>query len=92
MYFETITLSLINASNTNLRSWCISVRIESVTEWTTGIRSPAEAKDFSCSLCFQTNSEDHQVSYPTGTGGSFSEVKRGRGKTLTTHPIGIVSR
>jgi hypothetical protein len=39
------------------------------TDWTTGIRSPTEAKDFSSSLCVQTSSEAHLASYPVGTGG-----------------------
>jgi hypothetical protein len=34
----------------------------------TGVRSVAEAKDFSSSLCVQTSSEAHQASYPVGTG------------------------
>jgi hypothetical protein len=44
------------------------------TGWTTGrtrFRSPAEAKDFSPSLCFQNNSEAHPAPYPLGTGVSF---------------------
>jgi hypothetical protein len=50
------------------------------------VRSPAEAKDFSCSLCIQISSEAHPASYPMGTGGSpLPGVKRGRGVTLTTH-------
>jgi hypothetical protein len=38
---------------------------------TTGVRSPAEAKNFSSSLCVQTSSEAHPTSYPVGTGGPF---------------------
>jgi hypothetical protein len=34
----------------------------------TGVRSPAEAKDFSSILCVQTSSEAHPVSYPLVTG------------------------
>jgi hypothetical protein len=49
-------------------------------------RSPAEAKDFSSSLCVQTGSEAHPASYPVGTGGPFPGVKRGRGVSLTAHP------
>jgi hypothetical protein len=41
------------------------------TDWTAEIRSPAEAKDFSSSLCDQTSSEAHPASYPMGTGGPF---------------------
>jgi hypothetical protein len=36
-----------------------------------GVRSPAEAKDFSCSLCVQTGSGAHPASCPMGTGGPF---------------------
>jgi hypothetical protein len=52
----------------------------------TGVRSTVEAKDFSSSLCFQTNSQAHLASYPKGNGGPFPGVKRCRGVTLTTHP------
>jgi hypothetical protein len=51
------------------------------TDWTTGVRSPEEAKDFSSNPCVQTSSESHPASYPLSTG-----VNRGRGMTLTTHP------
>jgi hypothetical protein len=37
-------------------------------DWTIGIQSPAEVKDFFCSLCAQTISEAHPASYPVGTG------------------------
>jgi hypothetical protein len=50
------------------------------------VRSPAETKDFSCSLCVQTGSGAHPASCPMGTGGPFPGVKRGRVVTLTTHP------
>jgi hypothetical protein len=36
-------------------------------DWTTGLRSPAEAKDFSSSLCVQTGSEEHPASCTMGT-------------------------
>jgi hypothetical protein len=52
----------------------------------TGVRSPAEAKDFSSILCVQTSSEAHPASYPMGSG-ILSSVKRGRGMMLTTHHI-----
>jgi hypothetical protein len=51
-----------------------------------GVRSPAEAKDFSSNLCVQTGSEAHPASCTMGTGGPFLGAKRGRGVTLTTHP------
>jgi hypothetical protein len=46
-------------------------------------RSPAEAKDFSFSLCVQISSEAHPASYPMG---SFHGCKARQGVTLTTHP------
>jgi hypothetical protein len=49
------------------------------------VRSPAEA-DYSSSLCVQTGSGAHPASCTMATGGPFPVVKRGRGKTLTTHP------
>jgi hypothetical protein len=67
-------------------SWGSSVSTCLATDWTTGIRSPAEAKDFSSSLCVQTSSEAYPASYPMGTGGPFPGIKRGVGVTLTTHP------
>jgi hypothetical protein len=36
-----------------------------------GVRSPARAKDFSCSLCVQTGSGAHPASCTMGTGGPF---------------------
>jgi hypothetical protein len=36
-----------------------------------GVRSPAEAKDFSSSLCVQTGSGAHAASCPMGTGSPF---------------------
>jgi hypothetical protein len=45
-----------------------------------GVRSPAEAKDFSSSLCVQTGSGVHPASCPMGTGGPFpgGEARPGR--------------
>jgi hypothetical protein len=34
------------------------------TDWTTGVRSPTEAEDFSSSLCVQTDSEAHSAYCP----------------------------
>jgi hypothetical protein len=56
------------------------------TDWTTGVRSPAEAKQFSSCLYVQTDSGAHPSSYTLDTGGQFSGVKRDRDATLTTHP------
>jgi hypothetical protein len=36
-----------------------------------GVRSPAEAKDFSSSICAQTGSGAHPASCTMGTGGPF---------------------
>jgi hypothetical protein len=44
------------------------------------VRSPAEAKDFSSSLCVQTGSEAHSASCPIGTGGPFPGVKAWPGR------------
>jgi hypothetical protein len=55
------------------------------TEWTTGVRSPAEAKDFSSSLCVQTSSEAHPTSHPLVPRVLFLGVKLGL--DVTTHPI-----
>jgi hypothetical protein len=51
-----------------------------------GVRSLAEAADFSSSLCVQTGSGAHPASCTMGTGGPFPGGKRDRGVTLTTHP------
>jgi hypothetical protein len=53
----------------------------------TGLRSSAEAKDFSFSLCILTSSEAHPAFYPVSTGILSPGIKRGRGVTLTTHPL-----
>jgi hypothetical protein len=44
------------------------------------VRSPADAKDFSCSLCVQTGSEAHPASCPMGTGGPFPGAKARPGR------------
>jgi hypothetical protein len=48
--------------------------------WTTKVRSPTEAEDFSSSLCVQTSSGAHPASCPMGTGGPFpgGKVQSGR--------------
>jgi hypothetical protein len=51
-----------------------------------GVRSPAEARDFSSNLCVQTDSGAHPASCTMGTGGPYFGAKRGRGVTLTTAP------
>jgi hypothetical protein len=44
-----------------------------------GVRSPAGAKDFSCSLCVQTGSGAHPASCTMGTGGPFPGGKSAAG-------------
>jgi hypothetical protein len=66
----------------------IARSVECVTaERATGIRSPAEAEGFSSSLCAQTGSETHPAYCTMGIRGPFLGVKRGRGTTLSTHPM-----
>jgi hypothetical protein len=55
----------------------------------TGVRSPAEANDFSSSPCVQTGCEVHLASFSMGTGVLSPEVKRFWGVTLTTHPYPV---
>jgi hypothetical protein len=47
------------------------------TDWTTGVRSLKEAKDYSFSLAVQAIPEAHSASYPTSAGDYFPEIKRG---------------
>jgi hypothetical protein len=54
---------------------------------TTGFRSPAEVKDFSCSLCVQTNSEIHPASYTMGTGDLSPGVKALPGRDADHSPL-----
>jgi hypothetical protein len=52
-----------------------------VTDWTTGVRSPAVAKDdFSSSRRVQTASGAHPASCRMGTGGSFPSRKARPGR------------
>jgi hypothetical protein len=51
-----------------------------------GVRSPAEAKDFSCNLCVQIGSGAHPASCTMGTVGPFPGGNARLGVTLTTHP------
>jgi hypothetical protein len=44
------------------------------------VQSPAEARDFSSSLCVQTGSEAHPASCPMGTGGPFPGGKARPGR------------
>jgi hypothetical protein len=51
-----------------------------------GIRFPAGAKDFSCSLCVQTGSGAHPASCPMGTGGPFPGGKAQQGRDADHSP------
>jgi hypothetical protein len=57
-----------------------------LNDWAIKVRSPAEAKDFTCSLCVQTGSGAHPASCTMGTGVLSPGLNCGRGATLTTHP------
>jgi hypothetical protein len=50
------------------------------------IRSPAEAKDYSYSLCVQTGSGAHPASCPVGTGGPFPGAKARPGRDAVHSP------
>jgi hypothetical protein len=52
-----------------------------------GFRFPAEAKDFSSSLCVQTDSGAHPASYTLGTGGPFPGVKAWPGRDADHSPL-----
>jgi hypothetical protein len=65
----SIRCIIINTYNNARSVHCLT------TEWTTGFRSPAEAKNFSSSFCVQTSSEAHPASYPMSTEGPCSEGK-----------------
>jgi hypothetical protein len=49
-------------------------------DWTTGVRSPTEAEDFSSSLYIQTGFGAHPASCTMGTGGSFPRGKARPGR------------
>jgi hypothetical protein len=51
-----------------------------------GVRSPAEAKDFSSDLCVQTGSEAYPASCTMGTGGPFPGVKARSGRDSDDSP------
>jgi hypothetical protein len=52
----------------------------------TKVRSPSEAKNFSCSLCVQTSSEAHPASYPMGDVGPFPGSKARPGSDADYSP------
>jgi hypothetical protein len=60
-------------------------------DWAIEVRSQAEARDFSSSLCVQTGSVPTQPPVQRVPGVFSPRIKRGRGVTLTTNPH-LVSR
>jgi hypothetical protein len=52
-----------------------------------GVWSPAEAKDFSSSLCVQTGSGAHPASYTMGTGGPIPRGKAQPGRDTDHSPL-----
>jgi hypothetical protein len=50
------------------------------------VRSPAEARDFSCNLCVQTGSGAHPASCTMDTGGSFPGAKARPGRDADHSP------
>jgi hypothetical protein len=66
-------------------SWVAPTVYCLTTDWTTRVRSPAEAKDSLSSLFVQTSSEAHPAFCPVGAGGPFIGIKRGRVVTLITY-------
>jgi hypothetical protein len=75
--------ALARVLNFIIPSWSTSVSIVSDYRLDDRGSIPAEAKDFSSSLCAQTGSEAHPASCIMGTVGSFPPG----GVTLTTHSI-----
>jgi hypothetical protein len=72
-----------------LGSWGSSVCIQSdyrLGDWATAVRFPAEAKDFSTSLCVQTSSGSHPATYPMGIGGRFPGGKARPGRDADHSP------
>jgi hypothetical protein len=75
--------------NYRLRSWVSSGSIVSdygLDDRAIGIRSPAGAKDFSCSLCVQTGSGAHPASCTMGTEGPFTGGKARPGRDANHSP------
>jgi hypothetical protein len=56
------------------------------TDWTIGVRFLAEAKEFSSSLCVQSSTETHPVSYLMGTRGFFPGDKERPGRDANHSP------
>jgi hypothetical protein len=78
--------SIKNISVTMPRSWCSSASIVCDYILDDRVRSPAEVKDFSSSLCVQTSSGPPNLLYNGYRGVLSPRLKRGLGVTLTTDP------
>jgi hypothetical protein len=64
-----------------------SLSAQSLTpDWAIGFRFPAEATDFSSSLCVQASSEAHPASCPMGTAGPFPGGKARPGRDADYSP------
>jgi hypothetical protein len=55
-------------------------------DWTTGVRSPTEAEEFSSNLCLQTVCDAHQASCTMGTGHPFPGGKARPGRQSDHSP------
>jgi hypothetical protein len=81
---------LLTRRRENLKSHIgsgVAQSVECITEdWAIVARS-LKSKGFFSGLCVQTSSEAHPASYPISNGVLSQGIKRGRGVTLTNHPI-----
>jgi hypothetical protein len=58
-------------------------------DWAIEVRSPAEANDFSSTLCVQTGSGAHPPSCTMGTGDPFTGAKARPGRDADHSPPSI---
>jgi hypothetical protein len=65
---------------------CVASKLGKHSDWTTGVRSPTVAEDFSSSLCVQTGSGAHPAPCPMGTGGPFLGGKARPGRDADYSP------
>jgi hypothetical protein len=94
-YLKYINLRTFSLKSGRINRWChtefeldssVSLMYDyGLDDRAIGVRSLAEAKDFSCSLCVQTGSGAHPASFPVGTCCLFPGAKCGPSLTLTTH-------
>jgi hypothetical protein len=84
-----LRLQLLDLNPFTLKSKLNPFTLSSVrltTDWTTWVRSPTEAEDFSSSLCVQTGSGAHRASCQMGTGGPFPGAKARPGRDADHSP------